>query len=123
MPEHIHLLIQRRTGARGTPSTVMQVLKQRVSRQLRRKQRASAAQLHLRFGRSDDALPRSWQLRFHDFNVWSHKKRVESSNTWPSESSEARLGGAASQGLALEQLLVLCEPPATGPEVPIDPVQ
>jgi putative transposase len=75
MPEHIHLLIGE--PARGTPSTVMQVLKQRVSRQLRRKRQTSPAQLGLRFDRSEDSLPRSWQLRFHDFNVWSHKKRVE----------------------------------------------
>lgn len=50
MPEHIHLLISE--PAKGTPSTVMQVLKQRVSRQLRRKRRktSSAGQLRLRFG-------------------------------------------------------------------------
>jgi putative transposase len=75
MPEHIHLLIGE--PARGTPSTVMQVLKQRVSRRLRRKQRPSAAQLRLRFDHSGERLGRFWQLRFHDFNVWSHKKRVE----------------------------------------------
>lgn len=72
MPEHIHLLISE--PAHGTPSTVMQVLKQRVSRRLRRKTRTSARQLTLRF--AQDPLPRFWQLRFHDFNVWSHKKRV-----------------------------------------------
>jgi len=75
MPEHIHLLIGE--PARGTPSTVMQVLKQRVSHRLRRRRRASAAQMQLRFDRSEDSLPRFWQLRFYDFNVWSHKKRVE----------------------------------------------
>jgi putative transposase len=75
MPEHIHLLIGE--PARGTPSTVMQVLKQRVSHRLRLRRRVSAAQLRLRFAHGDDSLPRFWQLRFHDFNVWSHKKRVE----------------------------------------------
>jgi REP element-mobilizing transposase RayT len=55
----------------------MQVLKQCVSHRLRRRRRASAAQLRLGFARGDDSLPRFWQLRFHDFNVWSHKKRVE----------------------------------------------
>ena len=75
MPEHIHLLIGE--PARGTPSTVMQVLKQRVSHRLRRKRRASFRQLPLRFDRCEPILPRFWQLRFHDFNVWSHKKRVE----------------------------------------------
>jgi putative transposase len=74
-PEHIHLLIGE--PEHGTPSTVMQVHKQRVSHRLRGKRRAWAAQLRLRFDHSDDLLPRFWQLRFHDFNVWSHKKRVE----------------------------------------------
>jgi REP element-mobilizing transposase RayT len=36
-PSHIHLLLSE--PGRGTPSTVMQVLKQRVSRRLRRKPR------------------------------------------------------------------------------------
>jgi putative transposase len=77
MPEHIHLLISE--PERGTPSTVMQVLKQRVSRQLRRKppKPASGAQLRLRFAESDERLPQFWQRRFQDFNVWSHKKKVE----------------------------------------------
>ena len=72
MPEHIHLLIGE--PQKGTPSTVLQVLKQRVSLRLRNKRRTAGGQLQLRFAH---ALPRFWQLRFHDFNVWSHKKRVE----------------------------------------------
>jgi len=75
MPEHIHLLISE--PAKGTPSTVMQVLKQRVSRRLRRKPRAPAKQLRLRFPNSDQSLPQFWQPRFYDFNVWSQKKFVE----------------------------------------------
>jgi len=75
MPEHIHLLISE--PAKGTPSTVIQVLKQRVSRRLRRKRRAPAGQLNLTFASGDDPLPRFWQRRFYDFNVWSLKKRVE----------------------------------------------
>jgi putative transposase len=75
MPEHIHLLIGE--PACGTPSTVMQVLKQRVSQQLRRKRRSSAAQFNVLADRSGDSLPSFWQLRFHDFNVWSRKKKVE----------------------------------------------
>lgn len=70
MPEHIHLLIGE--PARGTPSAVMQVLKQGVSRRLRRKTRTSTRQLTLRF--AQEPLPRFWQLRFHDFKVWGHKK-------------------------------------------------
>jgi REP element-mobilizing transposase RayT len=42
MPEHIHLFIGE--PEHGTPSTVMQVLKQRVSHRLRGKRRAWAAQ-------------------------------------------------------------------------------
>ena len=75
MPEHIHLLIGEPT--KGTPSTVIQVLKQRVSRRLRRKTRANAGQLHLNFEDGEDSQPRIWQRRFYDFNVWSLKKRVE----------------------------------------------
>lgn len=55
MPEHFHMLMSE--PQIGNPSTVMQVLKQRFSRQI-----------------SDDAV---WEERFYDFNVWSPKKRVE----------------------------------------------
>ena len=75
MPEHIHLLISE--PVKGTPSTVIQVLKQRVSRRLRRKKRKPVAQSSLAFADGDDATPRFWQRRFYDFNVWSLKKRVE----------------------------------------------
>ena len=77
MPEHIHLLISE--PANGSPSTVLQVLKQRVSRRLRRKPRrhASAAQWSLRFDRAGHSLPQFWQPRFYDFNVWSQKKKAE----------------------------------------------
>jgi putative transposase len=75
MPEHIHLLISE--PPRGTPSMIMQVLKQCVSRRLRRKRRAPTRQLRLRFHGLDAALPQFWQPRFYDFNVWSQKKFVE----------------------------------------------
>ncbi len=55
MPEHFHLLMCE--PQQGTPSTVMQVLKQRVAR------------------RVDE--PRMWQERFYDFNVWTDGKRIE----------------------------------------------
>ncbi len=76
MPEHIHLLISE--PKKGTPSTVMQVLKQRVSRQLRcgQARHGGSAQLRLRFG-GESELRQFWQRRFHDFNVWSEKKRIE----------------------------------------------
>ena len=77
MPEHIHLLISE--PAKGTPSTIIQVLKQRVSRRLRRKprRRASYRQLKLPFRNSPPFLPRFWQYRCYDFNVWSQGKFVE----------------------------------------------
>jgi putative transposase len=75
MPEHIHLLISE--PGRGTPSTVIQVLKQRVSRRLRHKKRNPAGQFRLAFAGDGEALRRFWQRRFYDFNVWSLKKRVE----------------------------------------------
>ena len=80
MPEHIHLLISEPPGA--TPSRVMQILKQRVSRRLRRRKRrlANVQQLRLPFRQSQDSLPQFWQARFYDFNVWSQKKFVEKLN-------------------------------------------
>lgn len=42
MPEHIHLLISE--PEKGNPSTVMQVLKQRVARRLLRRKRTPAGQ-------------------------------------------------------------------------------
>jgi putative transposase len=59
MPDHIHLLISE--PERGTPSTVMQVVKQRFARQVPHKVGQSQV----------------WQRRFYDFNVWSERKRVE----------------------------------------------
>jgi len=55
MPKHVHLLIGEPT--KGTPSTVPQVLKQRVSRKMRgRRRRVSAAQMALPF--ADTGAPR-----------------------------------------------------------------
>jgi putative transposase len=74
MPEHIHLLIGE--PAKGTPTTVIQVLKQRISHRLRCKKRKPSGQFSLAFADSDGLLVRFWQRRFYDFNVWSLKKRV-----------------------------------------------
>ncbi len=77
MPEHVHLLISE--PVRGTPSTVLKMLKQRVSRQLRHKprRRVSALQRSFQFASSPEHLPQFWQKRFYDFNVWSRKKKIE----------------------------------------------
>jgi putative transposase len=63
MPEHFHLLMSEPQC--GTPSTVMQVLKQRFAHRF------------LRSGQywAEEAL--IWQERFYDFNVWTEGKRIE----------------------------------------------
>jgi REP element-mobilizing transposase RayT len=104
MPEHIHLLIGE--PAKGTPSTVMQVLKQRVSRQLRNRRRTAAAQLRLALPHCDSAWTQFWQRRFHDFNVWSQEESREA-GIHARESGQARSRDAP-EGLALEQLQFLC---------------
>lgn len=73
MPNHVHLLVSE--CAKATPSVVLKVLKQRVSRDLRKaKRRVPAGQLRLEFAKDFGSLPRFWQPRFYDFNVWSKKK-------------------------------------------------
>jgi putative transposase len=73
MPDHVHLLIGE--PKKDTPSKVVQVLKQRVSRALRAKRRRSAkGQLPLKFPDAPDGLRRFWQRRFFDFNVYSGQK-------------------------------------------------
>lgn len=75
MPEHVHLLIGE--PRRGTPSLALQILKQRVSRRLRQKRRTPRGQIKLNLSGESASLPRFWQPRFYDFNVWSLKKRIE----------------------------------------------
>lgn len=77
MPEHVHLLISE--PSIGTPSTVLQVLKQRISREVRQHHRAENAKTGLLIRKEDSAAPllHFWQPRFYDFNVWSRKKRNE----------------------------------------------
>ena len=77
MPELVHLLISE--PRKGTPSTVLQVLKQRLSRRLRKRRRKPAGQFTL--WRQDAArLRKFWQRRFYDFNVWSARKLGEKLN-------------------------------------------
>ncbi|HYL85170.1 MAG TPA: transposase [Candidatus Angelobacter sp.] len=80
MPNHVHLLISETSKA--TPSVVLKVLNQRVSRDLRKsRRRAPAGQLQLAFANDDGSLPRFWHPRFYDFNVWSKEKFARSSST------------------------------------------
>ena len=76
MPNHVHLLVSE--PRKGTPSTVLQMLKQRVSRKMRKRSRPGApAQLRLAFPKYVSEPPQFWQPRFYDFNVYSHKKKKE----------------------------------------------
>ncbi|MGA8271558.1 MAG: transposase [Candidatus Sulfotelmatobacter sp.] len=74
MPEHIHLLLTEPEV--GTPSTVMQVLKQRTARALLPKPKRSHPSQRDPFGEEPGRRP-FWKARFYDFNVWMTKKRVE----------------------------------------------
>jgi putative transposase len=74
MPEHIHLLITE--PEIGTPSTVMQVFKQRTARALLPKTKRRDRRQRALFGEEAVRNP-FWQARFYDFNVWTTKKRVE----------------------------------------------
>ncbi|MGH9774819.1 MAG: REP-associated tyrosine transposase [Candidatus Acidiferrales bacterium] len=75
MPEHFHLLITEPPV--GTPSSVLQVLKQRVSLELRRVERNREPECGRHLDRSKDILPQFWHRRFYDLNVWSQKKKTE----------------------------------------------
>ena len=75
MPEHLHLLIG--DPPAGTPSTVLQVLKQRVSRALRGNRKPPGRPMLLAFARLACESPAFWQRRFYDFNVWSERKLKE----------------------------------------------
>jgi len=67
MPEHIHLLIGEPDD--GSVAVLMQVLKQRVSRQCRSRARSRSPQ--------DTVPPAFWHTRSYDFNVFSQKKVIE----------------------------------------------
>jgi len=77
MPEHIHLLISE--PGIGTPSTVMQVVKQLSAHALLPKQKKkNLNQIDLFEGAQERA--HFWQARFYDFNVWTQRKRIEKLN-------------------------------------------
>jgi putative transposase len=107
MPEHVHQLISEPN--KSTPSSVLQVLKQKVSRALRQRERKRVpGQLHLAFDKEESASPAFWQRRFYDFNVWSTKKIFEKLE-YMHENPVKRKTGAASERLAVEQLVALRE--------------
>ena len=97
MPEHVHVLISE--PKIGSPSRVMQVVKQRVSRRCRPKKRNET---QLRFWEAE--LPRAfWQVRYDDFNVYSQRKHIEKLRYMhrnPVKRGFSKITGA----MALEQL-------------------
>jgi len=76
MPDHVHLLMSE--PKKGTPSTVVQVLKQRSSRLLRDKPRQENEPHTAPQSSEAQCMPKQfWQTRFYDFNVWSREKERE----------------------------------------------
>jgi putative transposase len=75
MPEHIHLIISE--PERGTPSTVMQVLKQRFARQVLAQWRESCRSGPPRLWEEEFREGHVWQRRFYDFVLWTKDNRVE----------------------------------------------
>ena len=76
MPEHVHVLLSE--PERGTPSTVLQKLKLRVARRLRkRRTHVRVGQMRLPFEECGEPLRAFWQARFYDFNVYSKGKKME----------------------------------------------
>jgi putative transposase len=90
MPEHVHLLMSE--PKQGTPSTVLQKLKMRVARKLRKEMQTqdpgsnteprapSVGLTRLPFAEADEPLRAFWQVRFYDFNVYSKGKKKEKLN-------------------------------------------
>src|SRR5262245_39658779 len=64
MLNHVHLLMGE--PKKGTPSTVMRMLKQRVSRKMRKRRRTTDRQLEFGFDEDGTELKSFWQERFYD---------------------------------------------------------
>jgi putative transposase len=75
----MHLLMSE--PKQGTPSTVLQKLKLRVARKLRKGRKPMCAgQMRLPFAETGEPLRAFWQARFYDFNVYSKGKKREKLN-------------------------------------------
>ena len=77
----VHLLISE--PKEGTPSTVLQKLKLRVARKLRKQGRDHGAGqlcLTLPLEETGEPLRAFWQARFYDFNVYTSGKMKEKLN-------------------------------------------
>jgi putative transposase len=76
MPEHIHLLMGE--PPKGDPSKVLQVLKQKVARDLiAGRQKPPKEQMSSSFSDANTNDEHFWQRRFYDFNVRSAQKLKE----------------------------------------------
>lgn len=107
MPEHVHLLVSE--PKKGNVSRVLQVLKQRVSRGMRRRKRCGAkSQLCLKFGDSMTEDRRFWQRRFLRLQCVERCKEKRKTALYAHESGEGA-AGEASEGMAVEQFFVLRE--------------
>jgi REP element-mobilizing transposase RayT len=96
MPEHVHLLISE--PGKGTPSTVLQMLKQWVSGKMRKKAKCGwEKQLRLAFAEPVETLRCFWQARFYDFKTGC-----------TAQPGDARIGEGPKR-LAVEQLVLLRE--------------
>ncbi len=79
MPNHVHLLMSE--PEKGTVSTVLQMLKQRVARNMRSRPGTSRqGQITVPFDRDIEQVGAFWQARFYDFNVYSLGKQKEKLN-------------------------------------------
>ena len=79
MPEHVHLLLSE--PLKVTPSTVLQVLKQKVSRELASARENVAASRRLVTSAAANGDAPFMQRRFYDFNVWNPAKIKRNWNT------------------------------------------
>ena len=105
MPEHVHLLLSE--PPRGTPSAVLQKLKLRIARKMRERTRAvSAGQLRLRFEEQGGIVAGVLAGAFLRFQRVQPGEEDGEVALYAREASDSR-AGETSQGLAVEQLVVL----------------
>ena len=79
MPNHVRLLMSE--PRKGTVSTVLQMLKQRVARKMRKgSKKKFDGQMEFAFEDRVEAARAFWQARFYDFNVYSRGKLKEKLN-------------------------------------------
>src|SRR5215472_12675363 len=105
MPEHVHLLISE--PQRGAPSTVLQKLKLRVARKLRKRRRSTpAGQMHLPFEERGEPLRAFLAGAFLRFQRVQREEEDREAELHARESDESQVG-EASERLAMEQLGIL----------------